>query len=120
MNRRFGRAVEGFTEEAFAYLLRYEWPGNVRELKNFIEAIFVNLPVRKITFMDLPEQFRRRFEEMNDLSHGERERILSVLLSTNWNRGQAAQKLRWSRTTLYRKMVKYHLSKGGRKDAAPV
>ena len=120
MNRRFGRAVEGFTEEAFAYLLRYEWPGNVRELKNFIEAIFVNLPVRKITFMDLPEQFRRRFEEMNDLSHGERERILSVLLSTNWNRGQAAQKLRWSRTTLYRKMVKYNLIKGGRKDAAPV
>jgi DNA-binding NtrC family response regulator len=109
MNRRFGREVEGFTEEAFAYLLRYDWPGNVRELKNLIEAIFVNLPVRKITFMDLPEQFRRRFEEMNDLSDGERERVLSALLSTNWNKGKAAQKLRWSRTTLYRRMVKYRL-----------
>ena len=88
MNRRFGREVKGFTEEAFAYVLRYEWPGNVRELKNLIEAIFVNLPAGKITFMDLPEQFRRRFEEMNDLSHGERDRVLSALLSTNWNKGK--------------------------------
>ena len=57
---------------------------------------------------------------MNDLSNGERERVLSALLSTNWNKGKAAQKLHWSRTTLYRKMVKYNLIKGGRKDAAPV
>jgi DNA-binding NtrC family response regulator len=120
MNRRFGQSVEGFTEEAFAYLLRYEWPGNVRELKNFIEAIFVNLPAGKITFMDLPEQFRRRFEEMNALSNGERDRVLSALLSTNWNKGKAAQKLHWSRTTLYRRMVKYHLTKGGYTGVAPL
>ena len=118
MNRRFGRAVEGFTEEAFAYLFRYDWPGNVRELKNLIEAIFVNLPAGKITCMDLPEQFRRRFEEMNELSNDERERVLSALLATNWNKGKAAQKLHWSRTTLYRKMVKYHLIKGGHSDVA--
>src|SRR5712691_6093527 len=66
MNRRFGREVEGFTEEAFAYVLHYDWPGNVRELKNLIEAIFVNLPSRTITLMNLPEQFRRRFGEAND------------------------------------------------------
>ena len=118
MNRRFGREVEGFTAEAFAYLLRYDWPGNVRELKNLIEAIFVNLPSRKITLMDLPEQFRRRFGEANDLSHDERDRVLSALLSTNWNKGKAAQKLQWSRTTLYRKMVKYHLVKGGHAGVA--
>ena len=119
MNRRFGREVQGFTEEAFAYLLRYEWPGNVRELKNLIEASFVHLPAGKITVMDLPEQFRRRFEETNNLSTGERERVLSALLSTNWKKGKAAQKLRWSRTTLYRKMVKYHLTKGGHNGVAP-
>jgi transcriptional regulator with PAS, ATPase and Fis domain len=112
MNRRFGREVEGFTEDAFAYVLRYDWSGNVRELKNLIEAIFVNLPVRTITRMDLPEQFRRRFEGADDLSHDERDQMLSALLSTNWNKGKAAQKLHWSRTTLYRKMVKYHLVKG--------
>src|SRR5205085_7426340 len=52
MNRRLGREVEGFTEEALAYVQRYDWPGNVRELKNFIEATFVNLPARTITLMD--------------------------------------------------------------------
>ena len=41
MNRRFGREIEGFTEEALACLLRYNWPGNVRELKNLIEASFI-------------------------------------------------------------------------------
>jgi DNA-binding NtrC family response regulator len=116
MNRRFGREVEGFTEEAFAYLLRYEWPGNVRELKNLIEAIFVNLPSRTITLMDLPEPFRRRFGEADDLSRDERDRVLSILLSTNWNRGKAAEKLHWSRTTLYRKMVEYHLIPGGHSE----
>ena len=69
-------------------MLRYEWPGNIRELKNLIEAIFVNLPTGKITFMDLPEQFRRGCQEMNGLSHGERDRCSSLLLSTNWNKGQ--------------------------------
>jgi DNA-binding NtrC family response regulator len=118
MNRRFGREVESFTEEAFAYLLRYHWPGNVRELKNLIEATFVNLPSRKITMMDLPEQFCKGFGEANDLFNNERDRVLSALLSTNWKRGKAAQKLRWSRTTLYRKMIKYHLVKDGHSGVA--
>lgn len=113
MNRRFGREVESFTEEAFAYLLRYHWPGNVRELKNLIEATFVNLPSQKITLMDLPEQFRKGLGEANDLSHDERDRVLSALRATNWKKGKAAQKLCWSRTTLYRKMVKYDLVKDG-------
>ena len=118
MNRRFGHEVEGFTEEAFAYVLSYEWPGNVRELKNFIEAIFVNLPSHKITRMDLPEQFRKRLKKVDELSHNERDQVLSTLLSTNWNRGEAAQKLQWSRTTLYRKMVKYQLVKDRPDDGA--
>ena len=57
LNRQFGLEVEGFSEEAFAYVLRYNWPGNVRELKNFIEATFVNLPSRRISLMDLPDHF---------------------------------------------------------------
>lgn len=116
MNQQFGRAVEGFTKEAFDYVLHYAWPGNVRELKNLIEALFVNLPARTITHMDIPEQFRKRLGEADRLAHDERVRVLSVLLSTNWNKGKAADQLHWSRTTLYRKMVKYHLVKGGHKD----
>lgn len=118
MNTRFGRKVEGLSEEAFSYLHCYNWPGNVRELKNLIEAIFVNLPSRTITYLDLPDQFRRRLQECENTSLGERDRLIAALLSTNWKKGKAAQKLKWSRTTLYRKMVKYDLLRNGRNDAA--
>jgi transcriptional regulator with PAS, ATPase and Fis domain len=109
MNRQFGREVEGFTPEALAYLLRYEWPGNVRELKNLIEAAFIDLPARRITFIDLPKQCRQWVRDAAGLSQGERNRLLSALFSTHWNVSKAAQQLHWSRMTLYRKMEKYRI-----------
>jgi transcriptional regulator with PAS, ATPase and Fis domain len=114
LNHRFGRRVEGFTDDALAYLMRHDWPGNVRELKNLLEATFVNGPSRQISFMDLPEQFRKRFSDAETSPQDERERLLSALLSTNWNISKAAQRLRWSRMTLYRKLGKYHIVKGGK------
>jgi transcriptional regulator with GAF, ATPase, and Fis domain len=35
--------------------------------------------------------------------------LLSALSQTNWNKSQAAERLHWSRMTLYRKMAKYHI-----------
>jgi transcriptional regulator with PAS, ATPase and Fis domain len=58
LNRQGEQEVEGFTADVFEALLRYAWPGNVRELKNLIEAIFITVASRVITFMDLPEPFR--------------------------------------------------------------
>ena len=113
-NHRFGREVEGFTDEALESLLRYDWPGNVRELKNLLEAIFVDLPARRISFVDLPAPFHRRLKETAGLPQDERDRLLSALFSTHWNMTKAAQKLHWSRMTLYRKMAKYHIEKGER------
>jgi len=34
---------------------------------------------------------------------------VSALFATNWNKSKAAQDLRWSRMTLYRKIAKYHV-----------
>ena len=109
LNQRYGRKVEGFTEEAFASLLHYNWPGNVRELKNLLEATFINLPSRKIAFMDLPKMFQKKLKQLEGLPQGERDRMLSALFTCNWNKSKAAQKLHWSRMTLYRKMAKYHI-----------
>ena len=39
----------------------------------------------------------------------ERERVLSALFETNWNKCKAAKQLHWSRMTLYRKMAKYRI-----------
>jgi transcriptional regulator with PAS, ATPase and Fis domain len=113
MNARFGQRVEGLTEEVLACFLRYDWPGNVRELKNLIEAIFINHPLQRIAVADLPEQFRRRVSEGIALSWGERDRLLHALCAAKWNKRLAAQKLQWSRMTLYRKMRKYQIVRAG-------
>jgi transcriptional regulator with GAF, ATPase, and Fis domain len=35
--RRFGKAMDGITQETMDLLQRYDWPGNIRELQNLIE-----------------------------------------------------------------------------------
>jgi len=109
LNGRFGRQVEGLTEEAMSFLYRYHWPGNVRELINLLEAAFINLPAKKISFVDLPQQFLKQIETASGRSEDERNRIVSALLETNWNKSTAAQNLKWSRMTLYRKIAKYNI-----------
>lgn len=117
LNERMGRHVEGFTDEALALLLRYDWPGNIRELKNVVEAIFVNLPPRQISLLDLPETFRQRLRLTDDVPDDERERLMSALFASNWNKSQAAQRLHWSRMTVYRKLAKYRLVQGGEESS---
>ena len=108
-NQKLGRHVEGFTVEAKTFLFKYSWPGNVRELINLVEASFINLPPRQITCIELPKPFETIAKEAEHLPQNERDRILTALLTTNWNRNKAAEKLACSRMTLYRKMVKYQV-----------
>ena len=110
LNRRFGRSVEGLSPEAVACLLQYPWPGNVRELRNLLEAAFITVATGRIALADLPEPFRRHVAESEGLSGDERTQLLNALFATNWNKSQAAQRLHWSRMTLYRKLAKYSLS----------
>ncbi len=109
MNGRSGRDVEGFSPQTLETLLRYDWPGNVRELRNLIEAVFIQPPQRWISPLDLPETFRQRCAAAAQSAGSERDRVLSALLAANWNKSRAAQQLRWSRMTLYRKMSRYQV-----------
>ena len=36
-SKKFGKAIEGFSQEAESMLLQHRWTGNVRELKNIVE-----------------------------------------------------------------------------------
>ena len=112
-NRHFGRKVRRITEEAMDCLLAYDWPGNVRELKNLLESIFVEVSSPEISLADLPMQLRLRCNELKSLTGNERERLLWALSATNWNKSKAADKLNWSRMTLYRKMARYNISRAG-------
>jgi DNA-binding NtrC family response regulator len=109
MSALHGKKIEGFVPEVLEYLIRYDWPGNVRELKNVLEAAFFRAASSRISMSDFPEHFRRRVERGANSPDCELDRLLVALLSTNWNKSLAAQKLQWSRMTVYRKMAKYQL-----------
>jgi transcriptional regulator with PAS, ATPase and Fis domain len=109
LNRRFGYQVTGCAADAWALLYGYDWPGNVRELKNLIEATFIGLESRTISAVDFPESFHRRLEALDRSPDNERQRLLKALSATNWNKSKAAEALKWSRMTLYRKMTKYNV-----------
>jgi transcriptional regulator of acetoin/glycerol metabolism len=59
--------------------------------------------------LEIPEQFRRRMRS-SPTQETERKALLAVLQATNWNKTEAAQRLNWSRMTLYRKMAKYKIA----------
>ena len=120
MNSAFGTRVEGFTRDALDVLLAHTWPGNIRELRNVVEAVFINLQGRTIDTVHLPEHVKRHLSEMAGASGDERERLLRALVATDWNKTQAAHRLHWSRMTLYRKMSRYHIVRGERREPARI
>ena len=101
-NRTFGVEVHGFTDNALETLILHQWPGNVRELRNVVEAAFVNLHDHKQRLAQLPQSFK----PLKPKSEAERVLIVNALLSNSWNKSKAAEQLRWSRMTLYRKLTR--------------
>jgi DNA-binding NtrC family response regulator len=108
-NALFGLQTKGFSEKAWFSLLKYDWPGNIRELRNVLEATFINGPSGTITFRDLPKPFQQMFYGGDFRPKSERDQVLSALFAANWNKSKAAEKLNWSRMTLYRKMAKHQI-----------
>ena len=112
LNARFHQDVRGVDTTVQTGLSRYRWPGNVRELRNMLEATCVSMPGPTIYFEHLPELYQRRFTETSEApaALSERHRLLEVLNATHWNKSKAAEQLRWSRVTLYRKLARYGIS----------
>jgi len=110
MNRLYGLRVESFSPGVMALLLGYHWPGNIREVRNLVEALFINLDPqsRCVSLTHLPEAFQQLQENLGQ-PQGDKEQLLKALLTTNWNKSEAAQKLQISRMTLYRKMEKFEI-----------
>ncbi len=86
---------------------------------NVIEASFINLPSRRVSYMNLPGQFENMLRKRKKLPWAERRRIVAALIETNWNKSKAARTLKWSRMTLYRKMAKYNIDPNRRPPDYP-
>lgn len=115
LSTKLNRDVQGITNEALQCLLHYDWPGNVRELKNILEALIVTHSSPNIMLSELPEAVRESFRPVN-APLNERDLLISTLLSTNWNKSKTAEKLHWSRMTVYRKIAKYHIDPNRRSN----
>ena len=109
-NEQMGRQVIGLEPEVNDCLMEYDWPGNVRELKNVLEATFLTIQSSRIRFDDLPTEYQVTLAHKLDRPRIEREKLLTALFATNWNKTNAAKQLHWSRMTLYRKMEKYSIA----------
>ena len=114
-----GKSVRGFSNDAMAAMQRYRWPGNVRELQNVIERAVLLGKSDLIGLDDLPSHLSAGAPVHVDaigtrslkqaLEAPERQIILDVLDSNNWNRHATAETLGINRTTLYKKMKRLGL-----------
>lgn len=117
--RKYGTGMgkEGapITPPALRLLMEYDWPGNVRELENVIERALVIGRGKEIAAEDLPfTSHDRRYKEFpKSLRMMEKLHIERILREDNWNISRAARDLDIDRQTLYNKIEKYGIKKGG-------
>ncbi len=94
-----GRAVTGFENAAWDWILSYTWPGNVRELKNAVERAVIMSRGDKITASDImPRHLSRAAEGPAaitlspgaTLAETRRQLVLRAIASTNGDYARAA------------------------------
>lgn len=109
------KEIDGLSEEAFRFLIKYDWPGNVRELENAIERAVVITKGRIVLLEDLPGPIRAEGEfkpaSNMQLREVEKEHILHALELNNWSITKTAKILGIDRNTLSSKIKKYHIKK---------
>jgi two-component system response regulator AtoC len=113
--KKFAKKISGLDPGVREILLSYAYPGNVRELENLLERAVALAEGETITVDDLPPDLQEYAgapsQPWTTLEDREREYIRKVLNHTRFNVGDTARILDLPRTTLWRKMKKYGLSK---------
>ncbi len=132
---RFGKKVEGFSENARNLLKSYPYPGNVRELRNLIEYAVNFCDGTTIKMRHLPGYLLNEPSvptEPPTVEHQaypaprptapvaqpstesweevQRKMILDALVKTSGRKQQAAKILGWGRSTLWRKMKHFGIA----------
>ncbi len=118
-NKEMGKKVSRVSPEAMKILLNYDFPGNIRELENSIEHVMVFCTgnileaefIQKNIQPTQVDAIKTVVEKEDPLQAMEQELILKVLNQTRWNYKKTAEKLKMSRTTLWRKLKTYGIKK---------
>jgi transcriptional regulator with PAS, ATPase and Fis domain len=100
-------------------LMEYDYPGNIRELENIIEHVMVFCTGDTLQAEHLLKDIQpsrndiigKVIKKEDPLKALEQELILKVLKQTGWNYKKTAERLKLSRTTLWRKVKEYAMEK---------
>jgi len=110
ISAKHGGVKKEISTRAMEALLDYHWPGNVRELENAIEMACILSESKVIDLADLREEIANSRHGRND-PHRESFRIQCVIRKHRGNLSRAARSLGMARSTLYRKMALYNISR---------
>jgi DNA-binding NtrC family response regulator len=111
---RMKKDVTTVSAEAMSALMNYRWPGNVRELEHAVERAVILANGPSIRVRELPPEVTQKSRTRSgndtmDLQEQERVMIERALERFQGNRKQAADALKISTVTLWRKMKQYGL-----------
>jgi DNA-binding NtrC family response regulator len=113
---RLKKDVTSISPDAMTALMSYRWPGNVRELEHAIERAVIVSSGSSIKVRELPPEVSQKSrpkhsDDSLDLKAQERALIERALDRYRGNRKQAAEALKISTVTLWRKMKDYGLDR---------
>jgi two-component system response regulator AtoC len=120
IGRRINKNNIEIDKKVLEVLCEYNWPGNIRELENALESAIILSKNNKITIEVIPENIKpfksnnldiKEDREANSLIDIEKEVIFKVLKEVKGNISKASRALGIDRSTLYRKIEKYKISK---------
>jgi len=116
---RYNKEEVTFSKDAKETLWEYEWPGNVRELENAVEFALStsqntvitkeDLPVRVRNHQSFPADEKLTIEPLEKME----EALIHKALRVTGSPKEAAEQLGIGQATIYRKMKKYGMSRGG-------
>jgi transcriptional regulator with PAS, ATPase and Fis domain len=111
-------SIKDISPEALSVIMQYNFPGNIRELENAIEYAFIMCHDDVLQLRHLPETIMPKDTYKSYLQHNskalyelEKNAIFMSLERNNWERSKTALELGINKSTLWRKLKKFGITK---------